>query len=184
MKRKKRFRAWIGLGGNLGNIMNAMAYALQCFDKHDDCSTITVSSVYKTPPWGKKDQPWFLNACAKISTGLAPEALLQLGLDIENEMERSRVEKWGPRTLDIDLLFYEDLKISISSRLLLPHPEIGRRAFVLIPLAEISPKLIFKGETIANLAEQFENKQIIKCPTGRLWWKGKFLNIFNTTQEI
>ncbi|RCL04067.1 MAG: 2-amino-4-hydroxy-6-hydroxymethyldihydropteridine diphosphokinase [Candidatus Tokpelaia sp. JSC189] len=173
MNGKDRFHAWVGLGGNLGHVMDSMAYALQCFDRRTDCSDITVSSVYKTPPWGKTDQPWFLNACAKLSTEMEPVTLLQFGLDIENEMERRRSEKWGPRTLDIDLLFYEDLKISMPDRLFLPHPEVRRRAFVLIPLAEISPDLIFEGKTIASLAEEFEDGQIIKCPTEKLWWKNK-----------
>lgn len=160
--------------------MDAMAYALQRFDHHADCSVVAVSSVYKTPPWGKTDQPWFLNACTKLSTGMEPEALLQLCLDIEEEMQRKRTEKWGPRTLDIDLLFYEKLKISIPDRLILPHPEIGERAFVLIPLAEISPDLMLDGQTVASLAKKFEDQQIIKLSGGKLWWKDKLSGYSDT----
>lgn len=153
--------------------MDAMAYALQRFDHHAGCSVVAVSSVYKTPPWGKTDQPWFLNACAELSTEMEPEALLQLCLDIEEEMERKRAEKWGPRTLDIDVLFYENLKISIPGRLILPHPEISKRAFVLVPLAEISPDLMLDGQTVANLAKKIKDQQVVKFSDEKLWWKNK-----------
>jgi len=175
MSKAKSSSAWIGLGGNLGAVREAMAYALQQFDHRADCCLLAVSSIYKTPPWGKTDQPWFLNACAKLTTTLEPEILLQLCLDIEKRMKRRRTEKWGPRTLDIDLLFYENLKISIPGQLVLPHPQMAERAFVLVPLAEISPDLLLDGQTVASRAEEKRDERIIKFPVENLWWKARLL---------
>jgi len=165
--------AWIGLGGNIGDVEGAMAYALQRLDAHTDCRVLAVSSLYKTPPWGKTDQPWFLNACARISTRLEPEAFLQLCLDIETERKRTRVEKWGPRTLDIDLLFYDDVKMTNPGRLILPHPRIAERAFVLMPLAEIGPDLVVDGQSVSDRAKAFHDTSVVKLAIENLWWQAK-----------
>ncbi|RCL03690.1 MAG: 2-amino-4-hydroxy-6-hydroxymethyldihydropteridine diphosphokinase [Candidatus Tokpelaia sp. JSC161] len=163
--------AWIGLGGNLGNVHEAMVKALYLLDNRLDSYILAVSSIYKTAPWGQVEQPCFLNACAKIATTLEPEALLQCCLDIEKEMKRDRIQKWGPRTIDLDLLLYGNREISIPGRLILPHMHITQRAFVLIPLAEISPDILVKGRRVADLANQCYNEKVRKLIFKNPWWK-------------
>lgn len=129
--------ATLGLGGNLGDPRKAMAAALQALDAREDCTVEAVSRLYRTPPWGKTDQAWFFNACARIVTTLEPEALLDVCLDLERLMKRVRDERWGPRTLDVDVLTFEG-ETRASARLELPHPRITERGFVLMPLADIA----------------------------------------------
>jgi 2-amino-4-hydroxy-6-hydroxymethyldihydropteridine diphosphokinase len=101
---------------------------------------VHTSSLYRTAPVGNTEQPEFINAVAAMETTLAPEALLDALLDVEQRFGRIRAEKNGPRTLDLDLLLYNDLELELP-RLTLPHPRLHLRAFVLLPLAEISPKM-------------------------------------------
>src|SRR3954452_7086291 len=93
--------AWLGLGGNIGDPVAAMAEALSRFDAHPDCSLQAVSRLYRTPPWGKTDQDCFFKPAAAVVTTLSPHGLLDLCLEIERAMKRVRLERWGPRTLDI-----------------------------------------------------------------------------------
>lgn len=144
-------RAAIGLGGNLGDVAAAFATALARLDARADCSVVARSSVWRTPPWGKTDQPDFLNMCALLDTTLGPHALLDVCLGLEAEAGRVRFERWGPRVLDIDLLAYGDLAVS-DDRLVVPHPRMFERAFVLAPLAEIAPALRIAGRDVTNLA--------------------------------
>lgn len=165
--------AWISLGGNLGNVKETMTDALQYLDRHANCRVVAVSSIYKTPPWGKTNQPWFLNACAKLKTTLEAASLLQLCLAIEKKMQRKRIEKWGPRTIDIDILFYDNQRITMLGYLMVPHPRISERAFVLTPLEEITPNLLLDGESIARRAERFKNESILKLSIEKPWWGGR-----------
>ena len=98
-----------------------------------------ISSYYANPPVGVSDQPWFVNAVAAVRTTLSPEELLDVLLQVENEMGRVRKLRWGPRLVDLDLLLYNN-KVVKTPRLLVPHPEISSRGFVLLPLAEIAPQ--------------------------------------------
>lgn len=141
----------IGLGGNIGDPLEAMRSALQTLDRHPKCRVERVSSVWKTPPWGVTNQPDFLNACAAISTTLEPRAFLDLCLSIEKNLKRIRDQRWGPRSIDIDILFFGDRMIS-EDGLNIPHPRITDRAFVLVPLAEIAPDEKIAGTSIAPLA--------------------------------
>jgi 2-amino-4-hydroxy-6-hydroxymethyldihydropteridine diphosphokinase len=141
----------IGLGGNLGDPLAAMREALKKIDAHKHCAVASVSSVWRTPPWGLTDQPDFLNACAKLSTSLPPRAFLDLCLEIEQYLKRVRDVRWGPRSIDIDILFFGDQEIS-EQGLVVPHPRIADRAFVLVPLAEIAPEKDLNGQTIAERA--------------------------------
>lgn len=145
------FRAAIGLGGNMGDVAGAFARALATLDARADCGLVARSSVWRTPPWGKTDQPDFLNMCAILDTTLAPHALLDACLALEADAGRVRAEKWGPRVLDIDLLAYGDLSVS-DERLVVPHPRMFERAFVLAPLAEIAPDLRIGGQRVSALA--------------------------------
>ena len=108
-----------------------------------------VSSVYRTPPWGKLDQPPFLNMAAIVETTLPARALLALCLEIERALGRERLERWGPRTLDIDILTYGAARID-ERDLKVPHPRMSERAFVLAPLAEIAPRLRVAGREVGE----------------------------------
>ncbi len=145
-------RAAIGLGGNMGDVAGAFAQALLALDARDDCRVVARSSVWRTPPWGKTDQPDFLNMCALLDTILAPHGLLDVCLSLEADAGRVRFERWGPRVLDIDLLAYGDLSVN-DERLVVPHPRMFERAFVLAPLAEIAPALRIGGRDVASLAQ-------------------------------
>jgi len=154
---------WISLGGNIGNVAQNMAQALYILARHEQVRVLAASSLYQTQPWGKTDQPVFLNACAQLQTQLLPDDFLQFCLDIEEKMQRRRIEKWGPRTLDIDVLLYEGVSCSVPERLVLPHPYIDKRAFVLVPLAEINPALDIAGRSVLERAEELDDGTIQKC---------------------
>lgn len=141
-----RVEAALGLGGNLGDPVAAFAAALDAFAKHPLVALKHVSSVWRTPPWGKLDQPEFFNLAVLIATSLPPRDLLMLCLDIERSQGRERAELWGPRTLDIDILTYGSKTID-EPGLQVPHPRIAERAFVLAPLAEIAPDITVGGDT-------------------------------------
>lgn len=143
----------IGLGGNIGDPLEAMRSALRALDENPNCKVLRVSSVWKTPPWGVTDQPDFLNASAAISTTLEPRAFLELCLYIEKNLKRIRDQRWGPRSIDMDVLFFGDRIIS-EEGLTVPHPRIADRAFVLVPLAEIAPDAKIAGTNIAQLADK------------------------------
>ena len=149
----------IGLGGNLGDPLTAMREALRKIDDHKDCAILMVSSVWRTPPWGVTDQPDFLNACAKVSTSLSPRSFLEFCLKIEHDLKRVRDVRWGPRSIDIDILFFGD-QVLQERGLAIPHPRIAERAFVLVPLAEIAPDRVIDQFTIADLASVSDKTDI------------------------
>ncbi|KPF43837.1 2-amino-4-hydroxy-6-hydroxymethyldihydropteridine diphosphokinase [Rhizobium sp. AAP43] len=163
--------ATLGLGGNLGDPAAAMAHALQRLDEREDCRVLDVSRLYRTPPWGKTDQADFYNACAAIETRLEPEALLFACLDIEREMKRVRSERWGPRTIDIDILTYGDIELHVDV-LTLPHPRMTQRAFVLLPLADIRPDLAVSGRSVASWLSASDQTGIQVANENRAWWRG------------
>lgn len=144
--------AALGLGGNLGDPVAAFAIALQRLEAEPTIRLKALSSVWRTAPWGKLDQPEFRNIAVLIETSLSAEDLLALCLAIEREGGRERRERWGPRTLDIDILTYGGLVIDRPG-LQVPHPRIAERAFVLAPLAEIAPELVIGGQAVASLRE-------------------------------
>jgi 2-amino-4-hydroxy-6-hydroxymethyldihydropteridine diphosphokinase len=139
----------LGLGGNIGDVTEAFIAALKQLVEAPGVTLLRASSVYSTPPWGKLDQPPFLNMAAIVATSLPAPALLAICLDIERGMGRERLERWGPRTLDIDILTYGDEAID-APELKVPHPRMIERAFVLAPLAEIAPHLRIGGREIGD----------------------------------
>jgi 2-amino-4-hydroxy-6-hydroxymethyldihydropteridine diphosphokinase len=163
-------RAFLSLGGNLDDPRRAMASALRLLDADPMTRVGEVSSLYRTPPWGKLDQPDFLNAAAEIHTRRDPRALLDLCLDTERALKRVREERWGPRIVDIDVLTYDDLAVH-EAGLEVPHPRMLDRAFVLIPLAEIAPDLVVSGKTIAERAGAIDSSGIVRLDSGRAWWR-------------
>ena len=141
--------AVLAFGGNLGDPLAAFAGALRSLRAHPQVTLGRRSSVWRTAPWGKTDQPEFLNMAAAIETTLSPEDLLAFCQSLEQEAKRERGERWGPRTLDIDILFYGQGAIARDG-LQIPHPRIAERAFVLAPLAEIAPGRLVGRETVAH----------------------------------
>ena len=163
-------KATLGLGGNIGDPVQAMAEALRALDARPDSRVLAVSRLYRTPPWGKTDQDWFFNACALVETTLAPEALLDTCLDIERVMKRERKERWGPRTIDIDVLTFEGVEQS-GGRLELPHPRMTARGFVLMPLADVAPTLEVAGRTVVEWLGEADIAGIEPASAGPDWWK-------------
>lgn len=162
---------YLGLGGNLGRPADAMARALQAIDRDDANSVMAVSPLYRTPPWGKRDQPDFVNAAARISTRMAPRELLSFCLALERENRRERLERWGPRTLDIDLLIFGDRTVD-EPGLTLPHPQMTERGFVMVPLSDIAPDLLVDGRPVRDWAERLADGAIDRIGEGTDWWLG------------
>ena len=139
-------RAAIGLGANLGDAGGTLRGAVEALAVQDGVTLRAVSRFYRTPAWGRQDQPDFVNAVALVDTSLAPRALLDLLLAVEAEFGRHRIagERWGPRTLDLDLLLWgaDGAGRIDTATLTVPHPRLHGRAFVLRPLADIAPALV------------------------------------------
>jgi 2-amino-4-hydroxy-6-hydroxymethyldihydropteridine diphosphokinase len=132
--------AYVALGANLGDPAATVLAAFGALANLAETRIVHTSSLYRTAPLGIAEQPEFINAVAALQTTLAPETLLEALLDLEQRFGRLRAEKNGPRTLDLDLLLYNELELQLP-RLTLPHPRLHLRAFVLLPLAEIAPHL-------------------------------------------
>lgn len=162
--------AWLGLGGNIGDVVAAMAKALHSLDGDTEIVVTSVSPVYKTPPWGVEDQPWFHNCCAGVNTSLSPEQLLEACQAVEREGKRERIRRWGPRTIDVDILIFEGIEQN-EQRLTLPHPRILERAFVLVPLADIAPALSLNGKAISFWAGEADRSEIRPTEFSSDWWK-------------
>ncbi len=141
----------LGIGSNIGDKPANIRKALALLESRGVARLTAVSSIYKTPPWGYLDQENFANACALGTTTLAPEALLHAVKQIEMDMGRQETVRWGPRLIDIDILFYGSEPLTTPD-LVLPHKELFNRAFVLVPLAEIAPNLILAGQSVAEAA--------------------------------
>jgi len=156
-------RACIGLGSNLGEPERQLRQAVAALAALPESRLLAVSSLYRNPPMGPADQPDYLNAVALLETGLAPQALLDALQAIERAQGRLRDgTRWGPRTLDLDLLLYGEHSID-SARLQVPHPGLTARAFVLGPLAEIAPGLALPdGRTVAMLAAAVDVSALVR----------------------
>ena len=162
--------AYLGLGGNLGDPAAAMAASLRLLDARPDTSVTSASRLFRTPPWGLTDQPWFLNACAKVETTASADDLLDACLTIERGLKRERRERWGPRTIDIDILVYGE-RSSRSERLSLPHPRLTERAFVLAPLADLAPALVVGGRSVADWLAGLSENAAVPLGETRDWWR-------------
>ena len=147
--------AWIdiglGLGGNVGDAPAAIAEALRTLEQRGHIRLGCVSAVYRTPPWGPVPQADFANACALATTDLAPRDLLAEIKTVETLLGRAPSVRWGPRRIDIDILFYAGATLDTPD-LVIPHASLFERAFVLVPLAEIAPDLMIAGRRIADAA--------------------------------
>src|SRR5438552_16859186 len=155
----------IALGGNVGDVRATFPKAIANICGMTQAALLARSSDYATPPWGDEQQARFVNACIEIATSLDPHALLFTLHKIEKKFGRDRTveEHWGPRTLDLDLIAYDDLKID-KPELTLPHPRLFERAFVLVPLAEIVPGRIIAGRSISAALAQLSTRGIERLP--------------------
>ncbi|SPF33236.1 2-amino-4-hydroxy-6-hydroxymethyldihydropteridinepyrophosphokinase [Syntrophobacter sp. SbD1] len=131
-------KAAIGVGSNQGDSVRICLEVFNLLRNHPAVSIFRASSLYRTSPVGEQEQDWFINAAVVVQTRLEPLALLELMLDVEKSFGRVRTKKWGPRTLDLDILFYENIQLDLPG-LKVPHPLMSERLFVLKPLAEIEP---------------------------------------------
>ena len=134
-------RAYLALGSNLGDRAAHLQFAVDALAAADGVDLVAVSDVYETAPVGGPPQDAFLNAVVAIETTLDPHALLALAQRVEREAHRVRVERWGPRTLDVDLLLVDDVLLN-EPELTLPHPRMWERGFVLAPLRDVAPGLV------------------------------------------
>ncbi|MCC6350795.1 MAG: 2-amino-4-hydroxy-6-hydroxymethyldihydropteridine diphosphokinase [Candidatus Eisenbacteria bacterium] len=163
-------RAFLGLGSNLGDREGAIRAALEAIADLPETDLIRVSSLYDTEPAGDVDQPNFLNAAALVDTELTARQLLWNLMLVEKRLGRVRTQHWGPRTIDLDLLLYGE-EILEEPDLRVPHPEILRRSFVLVPLIELEPRLVHPGtgETLAAHLNRLGARPLVK--RGTLHWK-------------
>ena len=134
-------RAFIGFGANMGEKLKNIEAAIASLGAMDEISILNQSTIIETEPWGYEDQDAFLNGVLEIKTFLPPRELMIRLLGIEEELKRERTIHWGPRTLDLDILFYDNL-ISDDPHVILPHPRAHERGFVMEPMAEIAPYFI------------------------------------------
>ncbi len=143
--------AIIALGGNVGDVRTTFKKAIANICCMSQAALLARSSDYATAPWGEANQPRFINACIEIETGLDPHALLFTLQKVEQKFgrDRSKEQRWGPRTLDLDLIAYDDVSLD-KPELTLPHPRLFERAFVLVPLAEIAPDRMIAGRRVRD----------------------------------
>ena len=155
--------ALLGLGGNVGDVRAALREAIALFADGEDVKLVARSSDYRTPPWGVTDQPPFVNLAIAVETRLSPRDLLTRALNVERALDRDRTRerRWGPRTIDIDLLAYDD-DARDEPDLTLPHPRLFERAFVLVPLAEIVPDRVIAGRRVRDGLAAVDAKGIEK----------------------
>lgn len=155
--------AFVGLGGNLGDPEATLGDALQALDGVQDTRLLRASRLYRTPAWGVEQQPDFLNAVAMLETRLGAPALLESLFVIERQHGRVREaeQRWGPRTLDLDLLLYGDAVID-EPGLRVPHPHLHERAFALLPLLEIAADVEIPGRGLARNAVSLLEKSNIQ----------------------
>lgn len=153
-------QAYLSMGSNIGDRALMLREAAWNLAAHPDIRILAESSIYETEPWGLKEQPEYWNQVLEIETNLEPMALLKVCQGIENSLGRERIIRWGPRTIDIDILIYDNM-ISDTPELILPHPRMEERAFVLIPLREIAPGMILpSGRSIQEVNGEGQVKPI------------------------
>lgn len=161
--------AYVGLGSNLGDRDAQIHAAIEQLAALPDTRVTKVSSIYETEPVGEVEQPWFLNAVARLETELAPRQLLWNLLRIERALGRVRRQRRGPRTIDLDLLLCDDLVVD-EPGIRLPHPELSHRGFVLVPLVELDPMLVHPvtGLTMLHHLSLLKTRPPVKRGN-RLW---------------
>ncbi|MBE6098695.1 MAG: 2-amino-4-hydroxy-6-hydroxymethyldihydropteridine diphosphokinase [Anaerovibrio sp.] len=143
----KEYECYLSVGSNLGDRAEYIRQAIEYVGASDKIQLKSVSSLYETPPWGNINQPSFLNGAFSLVSTISPQELLGLCQSVEQSLGRVRHEHWGPRTIDIDLLYIDGMRLN-TPELVLPHPYMLERAFVLVPLVEIAPDLLIDGLSV------------------------------------
>lgn len=152
--------AYIGLGSNQNDPYQQICTAIKSLNGIPGSRLVNTSSIYASKPVGPQDQPDYLNAVAILETGLSAHDLLSALQSIENRQGRKRTRRWGPRNIDLDILLYDDQIIN-TGELVVPHPEMHRRGFVLVPLVELSPQIKIPGHgKVDKLLEQLDTADI------------------------
>jgi 2-amino-4-hydroxy-6-hydroxymethyldihydropteridine diphosphokinase len=157
--------ALIALGGNVGDTSAIFPRAIAEICRRAPATLTARSADYETPPWGGIAQPPFINACIEIDTARDPRALLAVLQDVERMFGRDRAQetRWGPRTLDLDLIAYDDVVLA-TEQLTLPHPHLFERAFVLVPLSEIVPDRVIAGRSVREALGRVSQDGIVRLP--------------------
>jgi 2-amino-4-hydroxy-6-hydroxymethyldihydropteridine diphosphokinase len=152
---------YIALGTNLGDRLANLRAAIESLPPN--VTVLAQSHIYETPPWGYEDQPAFLNMVLKAETMLEPEPLLSYLKQIEEELGREKSVRWGPRLIDLDILFYNDLVVD-SSPLVIPHPRLHERGFVLVPMADIAPGFTHPvlARSVEELLAEIDTGEIVR----------------------
>ena len=155
----------IALGGNVGDVRATFKKAIANICGMTQAALLARSSDYATPPWGDEQQATFVNACIEIETSLDPHALLFVMQKVEQKFGRARTKErpWGPRTLDLDMIAYDDVSLQ-KPDLTLPHPRLFERAFVLVPLAEIAPDRVISGIRVRDGLSSVSTQGIERLP--------------------
>ena len=164
LKRKSgtisHFDATLGLGSNMSDKAANIERALELLTADDGVKLVDRSRNYRSAPWGVTEQDWFVNACVTIQTDLSARALLKRCQDVEDNMGRVRKQKWGPRLIDVDILTYRDQTIR-EIDLIVPHPLIAERGFVMIPLQEVAPDLKINQQPLSALIKRLDVRDIV-----------------------
>jgi 2-amino-4-hydroxy-6-hydroxymethyldihydropteridine diphosphokinase len=157
--------AWLGLGGNVGDSRSILNRAVTQLCDGTEVRLIKRSADYRTPPWGFKYQPPFVNLCIAVETTLSPRGLLARAQAVELALgrDRSHEKRWGPRTADIDIIAYDNITID-ELGLTVPHPRLFERAFVLVPLVEIAPDLMLGGKSVRQALSMVDPAGIQRLP--------------------
>lgn len=157
--------AWLALGGNVGDSRALLERAVTLLCDGAIVRLTARSSDYKTPAWGVTEQAPFVNLCIAVETTMSPHDLLSRAHQVERALGRDRAkeQRWGPRTVDIDIIAYENLMLR-EPNLILPHPRLFERAFVLVPLAEIAPNLQIVGKRIAEAVARIDRTSLVRLP--------------------
>ena len=140
-------KAYLGLGTNMGDRLEYLNSACTILSQYENINITNKSKIYETKAWGYTDQADFLNMCLEIETSLDEFQLLEVCGEVEQKLNRERIIRWGPRTIDVDILFFNDIILN-NEKLSIPHPRISERAFVLIPLMDLNTNLVIKNKTI------------------------------------
>ncbi|MBI1987910.1 MAG: 2-amino-4-hydroxy-6-hydroxymethyldihydropteridine diphosphokinase [Nitrospinae bacterium] len=164
-------RSYIGVGSNLGEPLLNCQRAIDLLAQQGGLEVVRRSSLYKTEPLGYTSQPWFINGVVELTGSLSPRELLKRLQDIELLLGRQRERRWGPRTLDLDLLSYEDWVLQ-EEDLMIPHPRIAERRFVLVPLAEIAPDWRHpqSNRTVQELLQTAGSERVIRISSACGMW--------------
>ncbi len=145
-------RVFLSLGSNMGQKVDYLDNAVDIIKKNEFIHNVKVSSVYQTDPVGYLDQDVFVNIAVVLETTLEPFELLKVCQEIEEALNRERLIRWGPRTIDVDIILYDDLKLD-DETLTIPHPRMHERAFVLVPICELDSELVIQSQKIQTLIE-------------------------------